>query len=164
MTIISEIKAAALKSGMRTLQIVGFGKLPYFGQEYGPYGFDSCAVPGINVLYTETGNSNTQAVNGYANVHQQAVAGESSMYATDSTGTEQVRIWCRTDGTIEIGGNAHHMTQYEALNSGLQAEVTKINAELTKIAAAISSLGGTYAKVDVDVDISAAELNNIKTQ
>lgn len=164
MTVITTIKSVALKAAQRTLQVLGFGKLPYFVQEYMPFGDDGCPVPGARALYQETANKNIQAISGYANTNQKSTPGEKGIYSTDANGLEKVRIQLRIDGTMEIGGNANHLTQYEALNTALQNEVTALNAELTKIQASISSLGGTYAKVNVNVDISNSKLTNIKTQ
>ena len=52
--------------------------------------------------------------------------------------------------------------RYEPLNTGLGNQNTLINAELLKIQAAISTLGGTYVRSNVTIDITTSKSDTVK--
>jgi phage gp45-like len=60
------------------------------------------------------------------------------------------------DGTIELNGNSNNAVTYAALNAGLQAMLTAINANLAL------KLDGAGAPGTSTLDISGAEENTVK--
>lgn len=159
MNVIATITQITITSGKRILQFIGMGKIPYTGSEYMPYGIDSAPIEGTPALYADTSNRDVRVISGYKNQHQKALPGEFRCYATDADGNVTIDLYMRNDGSMEIGGNANHMTQWEALNQGLATYFANQN---TAIEAGIASAGGTYT-APAALDISAARLNDIKT-
>jgi hypothetical protein len=135
-------------------------------QEVAPSGYDAAPVAGVVALYIQTSKATQPVFAGYINANQLAKPGDVRIFATDADGNEVSRIW-QSGGKIEIGGtgdfgsNSNHLTQFESLNTELQNEVNQINAQLALIQTAITGLGGTYAKVDVTLDISTAKTTKL---
>ena len=127
-----------------------------------PHGDDSCPVSGADVIHGQT-VTNEKVILGVVNLHQKALPGEKRIFATDQSGNLVFDLYLRNDGTCEFGGTGDFLVRYTPLDSGLQNFKTAINVELTKIQAAITALTGTYARLDVSVDVSGAKIDKIKT-
>ena len=138
--------------------------------EVSPWGVDSNPVKDISAAFTESLEKGATVTLGYFIKDKKALPGETRLFATDANGAEKTRVWLHADGTVELGGtgdagsNTKHVTQYEALNTELQAVITKLNAQLTLIQTGITGVGGTYARVDVTGNFTSAKLTNIKTE
>lgn len=136
-----------------------------------PFGDDSCPVRGMDALYATTGSDELPVVIGYINFNQIAGEGEKRLFSLKKidnidgsiTYVESFYTWHKNDGTYELGGNIDNAVRYLPLSNALSSEKDAINDELTKIQAAISALGGTYARAPVTIDINAAKINEIKT-
>jgi len=75
---------------------------------------------------------------------------------------EKSFVWLKNDGSVQLNGNADNLVKHAALNTALQAEVTKINTELGKIAAGINAIvPGSYVVTPISVDITSAKVNNL---
>ena len=135
--------------------------------EVAPFGDDSCPPQGADIITSDTVNDNCTVSVGVINNNQQAGPGEKRMYAVsvDDQGniTEAFYTWMKKDGTFEIGGAIDFAVRFNALNAGLQAQVTKMEGQLTLIAAGIATAGGSYTPGDISLDISAAKIDKIKT-
>ena len=172
--ILSKYINATLVNAIRQLTVVCFGKADVrTANECAPFGTDSSPIAGMSAVYASTSSDKVKVIIGYVNTNQLAQAGEYRIYATDADGNEACRIWLHNDGSLELGGtgaagnNTNHATQFEALNAALQGYVENINTQLTLIETAINALApGTFPDLPVDIscDISAAKLNNIKTE
>ncbi len=126
---------------------------------------------GASAIYAETASDELPIIIGYINTHAMAAEGEKRLFSLKKVTAEDGKIsyqesfytWHKNDGTYELGGNVDNAVRYAKLNAALQSEVNKINAELTKIQTAIGSVGGTYTRLPVSVDITQAKINEIKT-
>lgn len=152
----------------RVMKIFALG--PYTADLIAPFGDDSCPPQGADVIYMTTENDDQPVIVGIINTGLLASEGEKRLFSyrrDDITGNMTNNIsfytWYRTDGTYELGGTEDNAVRFNALNISLQKEIALLNAELTKIQIAISSLGGSYVKENVTLDISSAKINEIKT-
>lgn len=162
MNVLSKFYSATLDSvNRRVLKIWGMG--PATAAEIAPFGDDSNPVQGMDVIYAITTNDDEPVAIGYMNTHQLAGPGEKRFYSIGPDGkTIAFYTWMKSNGTYEIGGVADNLIRYEKLNIALQATVDKLNIELAKIQVGLAAVGGTYAMADVDIDISAAKINEVK--
>jgi cob(I)alamin adenosyltransferase len=128
-----------------------------------PFGIDSKPVKNLMGIHSTTSDIGETVLIGYIYQSEKTKEGETRVYCTDILGNEMFDILMKNDGTVEFNGNADNLVRFEALKTGLDNMVTALNAELTKIQTAISSLGGTYAKQDVTLDIDSAKINEMKT-
>ncbi|PXX26291.1 hypothetical protein C7967_11553 [Thalassospira sp. 11-3] len=157
----SIVKDSILDAGKRILKIVEFG--PKTTKECAPFGEDSAPLKDMVAIHARTTESGESVVIGYINKDQLANPGEKRMYSLKPDGSLSFDIYLKNDGTVEIGGNGHHLVKYAPLNTALTDQDTAINTELGKIALAIGSLGGTYTPATVATDISASRAENVKT-
>lgn len=136
-----------------------------------PFGDDSVPVQGMDAIYAETASDELPIIIGYINTNAMAAEGEKRLFSLTKVinidgsinYVESFYTWHKNDGTYEIGGNTDNAVRYSALNTALQNEITALNSELTKIQLAITSLGGTYTRLPVSLNITAAKINEIKT-
>jgi hypothetical protein len=128
-----------------------------------PAGIDSKPLNEDLAVHGETQDRSDPICLGYVWKSSKTNPGEIRIFARGTDGSEKLYLYIKNDGTAEFGGNVDRLVRYQKLDDGLQALKTKINVELGKIQAAITGLGGAYAKVDVSVDISASKINEIKT-
>ncbi len=128
-----------------------------------PFGIDGNPVKSMVAVYSKTSNDSSPIIIGYINRNQLSDIGELRTFSTDINGNVKFYTWLKNDGTFEIGGNSDNAVRYNALNTALQQQVTKINTELAKINVAIAALGGTYTVSPISLDITAAKITEVKT-
>lgn len=128
-----------------------------------PHGIDSRPVQDLVAIYMKSDQDGKSYVAGYLNRNAVAKIGETRIYSTDESGSEQTYIYLTDDGKIRLGGNVDNLIRYSALDTQLQNQVTAINGQLAAIASAIGGLGGTYIVTPITLDISTAKIDDIKT-
>jgi hypothetical protein len=132
--------------------------------EASSYGIDSNPVKDMVAIYAKTELDGNEYIIGYLNKNRLAAIGETRLFSTDTNGALKAFIWLKSDGTMQLGGSVHNAVRYTPLNSGLQSEVSLINAELVKIAAAINAIvPGSYIPAPISLNITASKINEIKT-
>lgn len=158
MVLFSKFKSIENNIGKRLLKLLTIGGA-MTAKESMPFGVDGNPLENMTAIYSNTSNASERVVIGYINTNQLAAQGEIRIYSTNPSKLNEVSsyVWCKANNQLELNGNAFTAVRYENLNTGLQNQATAINAELTKIQAAISGLGGTYAKQDVIVNITNAK-------
>lgn len=129
----------------------------------GPYGTDSNPIEGMVAVYAETREKGKNVIVGYLNRNQAAAPGEYRVFSTDENGAVKTFIWLKADGIMQLAGNADNAVRFAPMNTGLQNFKDAIQAELTKIATGISGAGGSYTPGTLDVDVSGAKIDKIKT-
>ena len=128
----------------------------------GPWGDDSAPIKNADIVHSKT-TGDESIILGCINTNSSVEPGEKRIYATDENGAEIIDIYLRKNGTIEIGGSGESLTIYGPLNDNLQTTIIDINTELVKIQSALVSLGGSYARLDVNLDIRDSESTKLKT-
>jgi hypothetical protein len=131
--------------------------------ESSPFGLDSNPIEGMVAVYSRTEHESDQVIVGYLNKNQIAEPGESRLFSTDSDGNIVFDIILKNDGTAEIGGNGDNLIRFSPLNSEMESLQTFINTELTKIQTGIVGAGGSYTPGSLDIDISGARIDEVKT-
>lgn len=157
----SKVRSSFIEKGKRVLKVFEFGAKT--AVEIAPFGDDSNPIANMTAIYADTGEAGDKIILGYINQSQLAEVGEKRIYSTDSNGAIKFFIWLKNDGTCQIGGTDDNMVRYEKLDDALQAQKTDINVELAKIQSGIIAAGGSYAKLDISINTSAAKINEIKT-
>lgn len=156
--------------GRRILKVLGlYG--PATADHCAPFGDDSCPVKGMDALYATTGSDELPVVIGYINFNQMAKEGEKRLFSLKKidnpdgsvTYVESFYTYFKNDGTLELGGAVDNVVRYSPLNAALSGQTNDINAELVKIQAALTSLGVTYARAPINLDITGAKIEEIKT-
>lgn len=177
MNTITKIISTAITSGARVLKVLGFGRADGDVREVKeamPFGLDSNPVKGMSAILAETTANGSPVVIGYINKNQLAEVGGSRLYSTDSDGAVQIALYLRADGTMEIGGNANHMTQYEGmkdaydeLRDDLNDLISKFNSHThpyTNVSTPATTSPTATTATPSSADMSGAKLDNIKTQ
>ena len=161
---ITKIISTAVTKGKLIVKILGLGsKDVQTVYNVLPFGIDSNPVPNLRALFDRTDSLEERILLGIILENAIAQSGETRIYATNSSGADVFSLYLKNTGIAEFGGNSDFAVRYGKLNDGLQSLKSDINGELDKIKTAITSLGGTYTKTNVSVDITAAKINNIKT-
>ena len=153
----SIVDSTTTEDGMRMIKVDQFGaKEPY---ECSPYGFDSNPVKDMTAIYADTSENGEPIIIGYVNENQLADVGELRLYNSNKG-----YIWLKKDDTIELNGNSRTIVAFINLKTELENTINKLNVELTKIQTAITALGGSYPKVDVDINIDSSEVKDVKVK
>lgn len=161
MITLSKVRSTILKKGERIIKVLQYGAKTV--AEISPFGDDSNPVENMSALYADTAETGEPVIIGYINTNQLAAVGEKRIFSLKADKTLSAFIWLKNDGTMQIGGDADNAVRYQKLDDSLQAQKVLINIELSKIQAAITTLGGAYAKVDISINASAAKITEIKT-
>ena len=148
----------------RLIKVLRFGRSDNHNSYQAlPHGIDSVPVKDMIAVYGSTNTKGDSVIIGYLSRDVIAEVGELRLYSTDSGGAEQVYIHLTNTGNMELNGNFDNAVRYNPLEQGLTNQNTQILAELAKISAAIAGVGGSYTVGTVQIDISAAKINEIKT-
>lgn len=160
MATITKIDSTSTDDGFRSAKVEQYGmKTADLVQ---PFGEDSNPVKNMVAVFEETDTDGNPIIIGYMSPNALAAEGERRMYSVDSSGSEKAFIWLKNDGNIELNGSGDNLVRFTPLERGLMEMVQKLNIELQKIQVAISGVGGAYAKIDVDIDVSDAKVDNVK--
>ena len=117
----------AVKRRLTKVRVLGLNDIRT-AFEAAPFGTDANPIKDMRAVYAETASKGDRVIVGYINKNQLALQGEHRLYSTDANGNLQTWIWMHNDGTIEIGGNANHFTQYEAMKAAFDLLKTDLNA------------------------------------
>lgn len=166
MTIGSVISSTVNKIRKVVITTLG-GTLTREPIEVSPFGHDSCPVPGMIAVYSDTTGSQVPVLIGYLNISALAQPGENRQFSTDKTGNLVTYTWLHSTagaGQIEIGGTADNAVGYNTLNSLLQHQAININTQLTAIAAAINSIvAGSYTPTLLSTNFTTIKKSEIVT-
>lgn len=169
--------------GFRTVDVVRMGVDAQTPDEASPWGVDSNPVNDVGAVFSESVEKGSPVCLGYFIRNKKAAKGETRLFATNSAGAEQTRIWLHADGTVELGGtgdagsNANHAVQYEALktqfdelNDKFNTLVQKWNAFCNVYAPGSPSTTGSPATLATSTvsqssaDLTSAKLTKIKVE
>lgn len=71
-------------------------------------------------------------------------------------------IMVKASGSVELQGNGNSAVAYAPLNTQMQDLVSQIQAELVKIQTGIVGAGGSYTPGTLSLDLTSAEVDNVK--
>jgi len=123
---------------------------------YGPSGDDSPPIADDRVLLIKVDGTGKYVITGVICKSQGAEPGEKKLYSRDSNGDIQGYIYIKSDGTIEINGNADFAVSYNDLNTVLQSFKTSINALFS------TKLDGGGSPGTLTINLSSAKVNEVK--
>lgn len=117
----------------RIVKVLRFGKSDVqTAIECGPYGIDSNPIKDMVAVYGETTEKGKVTIIGYINKNQKAGIGEFRTFATDANGAEKFYTWMKSDGTMEIGGDANFAVKFNELKTEFNALKTDYNNHITE--------------------------------
>ncbi len=85
------------------------------------------------------------------------------MYSTNLDGQEQVYIYLRASGKIELAGTGDNVVRWTPLNTNLQQSINTLNTNYTTLVSLLAGVGLVYAPTPVTLDISAAKVDEVET-
>lgn len=148
----------------RIIKFLRYGKSDIqTAQEITPFGIDSNPLKDMIAVYGQTGENGKTVILGYVNKNQIARIGETRIFSKTENGADSFYIHLKNNETLEIGGTTHNLVRYTPLNTALIQQATDITTELTKISTLISSIGLVYPVVPIQINISDAKIEEIKT-
>ncbi|HXP52431.1 MAG TPA: hypothetical protein VN922_20930, partial [Bacteroidia bacterium] len=109
---------------------------------------------------------------GYINKNQKALTGEMRLFSTDAQGAEQMYVWLRNNGYLELGGDTNFAVKYNQLETEFNKLKTDHNNLLADFKALIHpgvtvGTGSTGAYVSTltpnTSDITQVKNDKIKT-
>ena len=124
---------------------------------YAPSGDDSPPLPEDRVLLIKIDGSGKNIVAGVLSESQGAEPGEKKLYSRDNNGDAQAIIYLKSDGTIEINGNADFAVSHTDLNTALQTFITDLNTKLITAFATVP-----YVWPGTSLDISGSKVSEVK--
>lgn len=161
--------------GKRLVKVLRYGKSDVqTPTQAAPYGIDSNPVKDMIAVYCATGVKGKTVVLGYLNKDQVAAIGEIRLKSTDENGAEQMYLWLKNDGTMELGGDADFMVRFNELKSGfdqLKSDLNDLKTKWNTFAAAYvpgsPAVTGTPATASTSAlstaSIDASKIEEIKT-
>lgn len=157
--------SAGIEAGRRFVKVLRLGLADVqTPREAMPFGVDSCPVgKDFVAIMADSAQKGKPVIVGYINRNQIATEGQFRIYSLKSDGTISQYILLKEDETIEFGGTGDFLVRFNPLKTGLDNQATAINTELAKIQTAIAALGGTYARVNVSVNIDGAKIEEFET-
>ena len=137
-----------------------------------PSGVDASPIKGMTAVFAETSKANNPVIIGYIDKHKLANSGEIRIYSQDDSGELKSYVYCKKDGTININGDANHLTRYEDLKTAFDQLKSDFNALIALFNTHIHS-GGTISGSTGTIptgseaststaDMSAAKTNDLK--
>lgn len=160
-----KVMSTSLVITKRVIKVLRFGKGDVqTSMQASPYGIDSNPIKDMVAVYSDSSEKGKTVIIGYLNKNQLSDVGETRMYSTDADGVLKTYVWVKNDGTIQLGGTTSNIVRFTPLDTALQLQVNLINAELVKIAAAINAIvPGSYVPLPIQLNISSAKVNEVKT-
>lgn len=128
-----------------------------------PFGSDGNPAGNLRAIYVETGVKGETYLVGFINRDLVAEVGENRQFSTDEDGNLIFEARMRNDGTYEIGGSVDNLIRFQKLNTELQGLVLALQTELALIATGIAAAGGAYTPGVLNLDISSAKIDELKT-
>lgn len=96
--------SATIKNAVRVLTILRQGKYDYANAyESVPFGVDSCGLPNMVAIYSDTKINGQNVVVGWLNRNAVVKGGETRLYSTDSDGNLTYNVKLSSDGNLYLG-------------------------------------------------------------
>lgn len=141
--------------------------------EVSPYGIDSNPIKDMYAIYAPTETKGKKVIVGYINVEKLAETGEVRLFSTNDSGALQTYIWCKKDGTIQLGGDANFAVKFNELKSAfdeLQQDMETLKQVFTTWVpvptdggAALKAASATWSATPLVQNIDNAKNEDIKT-
>lgn len=146
--------------GKRILKVFSIGAKT--ASDCAPFGVDANPIKGMTAIHATSTNDAESVIIGYIDNNKKALSGEIRLYSKDANGQEKTFLWIKNDGTLQLNGTDYTSVRFEPLKTGLDNSVNLLNIELTKIQATIQTMGGTYNRSDVTIDIENSKSETVK--
>jgi len=129
-----------------------------------PHGIDSNPVKDMVAVYANGEVKGQQVILGYLNKEAIAEVGGSRIFSTNANGVEQIAIYLRANGTIEVGGDSDFMVRYSALETAFNELQDKFNTFANAyVPGSPTTVGMPPAVLPSTANITLAKINEIKT-
>lgn len=132
-------------------------------------GIDANPIKDMRAVMIPTQMLGKEVIVGFLVKNQESEPGEIRVFSVDDDGAEQIAIYLKKNGTIEIGGNGDFAVRFNALETGFNALKTQLNTFMTVYNAhthldpVSGSTGAPSATgVAATASISAAKVDEVK--
>ena len=151
-------------SKRRIVKFLRFGKGDVqTAPQASPFGSDTNPPANWRAVYGRTSSKGDTVIIGYFNIDLLAEVGENRQYSTDEEGNLAFETRMRPDGTFEIGGSVDNLIRFQQLDTEMQKLIVALQTELGLIATGIAAGGGSYVPGVLQLDISSAKIEELKT-
>lgn len=170
---IVKIISTAIEKSRLIVKILGLGandvKTVY---NLSQFGINSRPVKNMRGVYADTGINGEKILIGLIFNNVSINEGETKIYSTNSSGTEQFSILLTSDGNCELGGNTDNLskhsilqTQIHQLRDDFNSLVNTFNAHIHPgiLTGGASTLVTTTLGSQSNIDITTAKIDNLKT-
>jgi hypothetical protein len=163
--------SSTISNAMRTIKLTIWGRTDTRERiESMPFGFDAQALANMQAITMDTSMDGKSVVIGFVNTKQLAAAGESRMYALDSDGNLLGFFYCKSDGTMLIGGDDNFAvkfnelkTEYNSLKSTVNDLASKWSAFATAyVPGSPSATGLPVTLAGQNVPANSSDIDNAK--
>lgn len=159
-----KILSTSVKAGKRIAKFLRFGNADVQTSAVAaPYGVDSNPVKDMVAIYSPTTEQGQTVIIGYINKNAVAEVGALRLFSTNTQGDEQVYLYLRANGKIELAGNTDNVVRWTALNASLQQAISTINANYGTLVTLLGGVGLVYSPTPVNLDISSAKVDEVQT-
>ena len=173
-SIVTTISTALNKLGQRVSKVFRMGRDDVREAiQSAPHGIDANPVKDMVAVYADGQVKGQQVILGYLNKNCISEVGGIRVYSTNTSGAEQIAIYLRANGTIEVGGDSDFMVRYEPM----AATIDEIKSDIATLkqaftawvtvpgdgGAALKAIAATWAATPLIKDIADSKINEIKT-
>lgn len=166
---ITKVISTAISEGRRIVTALRSGRTDVVeATQAVAFGDDSNAPKDMVAVYLQS-EKKAGVIVGYLNKNALAEVGGKRIFSTNSQGVEQIAIYLRADGTMEIGGDADNMVGYTELKAGFDQLKSDVNALISTFNAHVHPFvgvgpgnPGTTTPTATSGTPSAASIDNCK--
>lgn len=163
-----------IESGFRKIKIrrLGNGDIQT-ARQVTPFGIDSSPIKKMRAVYAETNKKGKPVIVGYLNKELLAAEGETRIFSVDGDGALSIFVWLKSDGTIQLGGDADNLSRHSKLKEvvdELQDDIATLKQNFTSWVpvpndggAALKTATATWAGTALVKNIDDAKIDEIKT-
>lgn len=139
--------------------------------EAAPYGVDGNPIKKIRAIYAPSRAVGRPIVLGYITTKRKADVGELRLFSTDADGDEEMFVWLKNDGTLEVGGDTDNLVRFSDLKDGFDELKDNFNDLVTAFNAHVhagngippTAVPGSIPAIASAATIDGAKIEEIKT-
>lgn len=146
--------------GKRIIKFFTFGAKT--ASDCSPFGIDANPIKGMTAIHATSTNEAESVIIGYVDSGKLAQSGEIRIFSKDADGNVKAYVWAKNTGDLLLNGDQYTAVRFEPLKLGLDNSINSLNIELTKIQTALQTLGGTYNRSDVAINVTNSKSETVK--
>jgi phage gp45-like len=127
-----------------------------------PFGVDSSPINDMQAIFMQTGERGKTVIVGYLNRNHISEKGETRIYSTNESGSVQIFLHLKNNGTAEFGGDTDNLVRFSKLEEGFNQLKSDFNNFLIHTHPASGSPPAPPA-LPSTASIAGSKIDKIKT-